>query len=113
LYSCTVTALDALLWHSLSLRRGSASQLPRVITSGWIAHRCLTAHASSAILWPSEDCFLCLPGSSMSAAGGRPCVFLDIDIGDWRAAYGRCVEFVAANNLKYSLSSDDLEQLGE
>lgn len=45
-------------------------------------------------------------------AAARPRVYLDIDIDDWRAAYGRAVEFVEQNNLKYSLSSDDLEQLG-
>ena len=30
-----------------------------------------------------------------------------------RAAYGRAVDFVAQNNLKYNLSSDRLEELGE
>jgi arginase family enzyme len=47
-----------------------------------------------------------------AAAAARPRVYLDIDIDGWRAAYQRAVGFVAANNLKYSLSSDDLEALG-
>ena len=42
----------------------------------------------------------------------RPHVFLDIDIDGWRAAYQRAVDFVAQNSLKYSLSSDNLLELG-
>jgi hypothetical protein len=39
-------------------------------------------------------------------------VFIDVDVNGWRAAYQRAVDFVEQNNLKYSLSSDDLEALG-
>ena len=39
-------------------------------------------------------------------------VFMDIDIGGWRAAYQRACAFVKATNLRYSLSSDTLEELG-
>lgn len=39
-------------------------------------------------------------------------VFIDVDIDGWRDGYQRAVDFVKQNNLKYSLSSDDLEKLG-
>lgn len=42
----------------------------------------------------------------------RPRVFLDIDINGTRAAYQRAKEFVAARNLAYNLTSNDLEELG-
>mmetsp|Transcript_159 Transcript_159/g.333 ORF Transcript_159/g.333 Transcript_159/m.333 type:complete len:239 (+) Transcript_159:37-753(+) len=38
--------------------------------------------------------------------------FLNIDINDARGAYYRAVEFVSKTNLRYGLSSDDLESLG-
>jgi len=39
-------------------------------------------------------------------------VFLDIDINHTREAYQRAKDFVAARNLAYNLSSNDLEELG-
>lgn len=39
-------------------------------------------------------------------------VFIDVDIDDWRAGYQRATDFVKANNLKYSLTTDELEELG-
>ena len=39
-------------------------------------------------------------------------VFLDIDISGWRAAYQRACDFVANCNLRYSLTSNVLEELG-
>ena len=49
----------------------------------------------------------------MAAAGSaRPRIYLDIDVDGWRAAYQRAVDFVASNDLKYSLSSNVLAELG-
>ncbi len=43
---------------------------------------------------------------------GRPRAFLDIDIDSWRESYARACAFVEATNLRYSLSSSKLEELG-
>ncbi|KAJ1630091.1 hypothetical protein T492DRAFT_1006122, partial [Pavlovales sp. CCMP2436] len=43
---------------------------------------------------------------------GLPLAWLEIDINDTRAAYKRAVDFVEANNLTYSLTSNRLEELG-
>ena len=45
-------------------------------------------------------------------AAPKPHVYLDIDIGGWRAAYARAVAFVKATNLRYNLTSNILEELG-
>jgi peptidylprolyl isomerase len=39
-------------------------------------------------------------------------VYLDLDFNDSRAAYKRAVDFVDANSIKYSLSSNVLDELG-
>jgi hypothetical protein len=41
--------------------------------------------------------------------GGKLRVWMDIDVNDSRAAYQRAVDFVAARNLAYNLSSNRLE----
>ena len=42
----------------------------------------------------------------------NPTIYVDIDIEDSRASYHRAVEFVAANSIKYGLSTDVLADLG-
>lgn len=48
----------------------------------------------------------------MSSVGARPRVYLDVDIDGWRDAYALAASFVEATNLRYSLSSNKLEELG-
>mmetsp|Transcript_116953 Transcript_116953/g.162537 ORF Transcript_116953/g.162537 Transcript_116953/m.162537 type:complete len:263 (+) Transcript_116953:136-924(+) len=43
---------------------------------------------------------------------GKLRVWMDIDVNESRAAYQRAVDFVAARNLAYNLSSNRLEDLG-
>ena len=43
---------------------------------------------------------------------GKLKIWLDIDVNDSRAAYQRAVDFVAAKNLAYNLSSNWLPELG-
>jgi peptidyl-prolyl isomerase D len=47
-----------------------------------------------------------------SNCGDTPRCFLDIDIDDARAKHARAVAFVAAKNLAYGLSSNDIYALG-
>ena len=49
-------------------------------------------------------------GRQQGAGTKKKYAFIDVDIDDWRAGYQRAVDFVKANNLKYSLSTDELEQ---
>ncbi len=52
------------------------------------------------------------PANAGAATDRKHLVFMDIDIAGWRAAYNRAVDFVKATNLRYSLTSDNLEELG-
>lgn len=59
-----------------------------------------------------ESWALCHKMAAKSDVGKKVRVFLDIDIGGWRAAYQRACDFVEATNMRYSLSSNVLEELG-
>jgi len=50
--------------------------------------------------------------AAQAEVSSRPLAYIDLDIGDARAEYGRCCHFVETNDLKYALTSKRLSELG-